>query len=145
MILDAEVLLIDTKSSKPLPFGTLGIHKVRKNFFIFPLTSHCCHTSNPFLPSESSLSRRQRVPFCLRLHLLQWREPHGAVRLSPPHTDTCVPDGTMKATALIQLCTNPKRFSAGVFDGLPPNFILFQLVFLGSPVYGSQTATEKSL
>uniref|UniRef100_A0A3B3I514 DNA ligase n=1 Tax=Oryzias latipes TaxID=8090 RepID=A0A3B3I514_ORYLA len=27
MILDAEVLLIDTKSSKPLPFGTLGIHK----------------------------------------------------------------------------------------------------------------------
>ncbi|XP_041864197.1 DNA ligase 3 [Melanotaenia boesemani] len=27
MILDAEVLLIDTKTSKPLPFGTLGIHK----------------------------------------------------------------------------------------------------------------------
>ncbi|TRY62399.1 hypothetical protein DNTS_031814 [Danionella cerebrum] len=27
MILDAEVLLIDTKSSKPLPFGTLGVHK----------------------------------------------------------------------------------------------------------------------
>lgn len=29
MILDAEVLLIDTKTSKPLPFGTLGVHKVR--------------------------------------------------------------------------------------------------------------------
>lgn len=28
MILDAEVLLIDTQTSKPLPFGTLGIHKV---------------------------------------------------------------------------------------------------------------------
>lgn len=28
MILDAEVLLIDTKTSKPLPFGTLGVHKV---------------------------------------------------------------------------------------------------------------------
>lgn len=29
MILDAEVLLIDTKTSKPLPFGTLGVHKVQ--------------------------------------------------------------------------------------------------------------------
>lgn len=28
MILDAEVLLIDTQTSRPLPFGTLGIHKV---------------------------------------------------------------------------------------------------------------------
>lgn len=28
MILDAEVLLIDTNTSKPLPFGTLGVHKV---------------------------------------------------------------------------------------------------------------------
>ncbi|XP_042298572.1 DNA ligase 3 [Sceloporus undulatus] len=27
MILDAEVLLIDTKTGKPLPFGTLGVHK----------------------------------------------------------------------------------------------------------------------
>nr|XP_032818001.1 DNA ligase 3 [Petromyzon marinus]XP_032818002.1 DNA ligase 3 [Petromyzon marinus]XP_032818003.1 DNA ligase 3 [Petromyzon marinus] len=27
MILDAEVLLIDTSTSKPLPFGTLGVHK----------------------------------------------------------------------------------------------------------------------
>uniref|UniRef100_A0A8C5SP81 DNA ligase n=1 Tax=Laticauda laticaudata TaxID=8630 RepID=A0A8C5SP81_LATLA len=27
MILDAEVLLIDTKIGKPLPFGTLGVHK----------------------------------------------------------------------------------------------------------------------
>uniref|UniRef100_A0A1A8EU21 DNA ligase n=1 Tax=Nothobranchius korthausae TaxID=1143690 RepID=A0A1A8EU21_9TELE len=27
MILDAEVLLIDTTTSKPLPFGTLGVHK----------------------------------------------------------------------------------------------------------------------
>ena len=28
MILDSEVLLIDTKTGKPLPFGTLGVHKV---------------------------------------------------------------------------------------------------------------------
>ena len=27
LILDSEVLLIDTKTSKPLPFGTLGVHK----------------------------------------------------------------------------------------------------------------------
>ncbi|XP_051786734.1 DNA ligase 3 isoform X1 [Erpetoichthys calabaricus] len=27
IILDAEVLLIDTKTGKPLPFGTLGVHK----------------------------------------------------------------------------------------------------------------------
>ncbi len=31
MILDAEVLLIDTKTSKPLPFGSLGVHKVTRN------------------------------------------------------------------------------------------------------------------
>ena len=29
LILDAEVLLVDTNTSKPLPFGTLGVHKVR--------------------------------------------------------------------------------------------------------------------
>lgn len=30
MILDSEVLLIDNKTGKPLPFGTLGVHKVKK-------------------------------------------------------------------------------------------------------------------
>lgn len=28
LILDAEILMIDTKTGQPLPFGTLGIHKV---------------------------------------------------------------------------------------------------------------------
>ena len=28
LILDAEVLLVDNNTSKPLPFGTLGVHKV---------------------------------------------------------------------------------------------------------------------
>lgn len=28
LILDSEVLMIDTNTSKPLPFGTLGVHKV---------------------------------------------------------------------------------------------------------------------
>lgn len=38
LILDAEVLLVDNKTSKPLPFGTLGVHKVRffsLGFFFF--------------------------------------------------------------------------------------------------------------
>lgn len=34
MILDSEVLLIDNKTGKPLPFGTLGVHKVKKIFFV---------------------------------------------------------------------------------------------------------------
>lgn len=28
LILDSEVLMLDTKTQKPLPFGTLGVHKV---------------------------------------------------------------------------------------------------------------------
>lgn len=28
MILDAEVLMVDNKTGQPLPFGTLGVHKV---------------------------------------------------------------------------------------------------------------------
>ena len=41
LILDAEVLLIDTNTSKPLPFGTLGVHKVRDDRRInsFPIFS----------------------------------------------------------------------------------------------------------
>lgn len=29
LILDSEILMIDSNTGKPLPFGTLGIHKVR--------------------------------------------------------------------------------------------------------------------
>lgn len=29
LILDSEILMIDTNTGQPLPFGTLGIHKVR--------------------------------------------------------------------------------------------------------------------
>lgn len=50
MILDAEVLLIDTHSSKPLPFGTLGIHKVSSRSF--PLITRFF---------SSSLSDRSRI------------------------------------------------------------------------------------
>ena len=30
MILDSEVLMVDVKTGDPLPFGTLGVHKVKK-------------------------------------------------------------------------------------------------------------------
>lgn len=33
MILDCEVLMFDVNTNKPLPFGTLGIHKVCISFF----------------------------------------------------------------------------------------------------------------
>lgn len=31
LILDSEVLLVDVKTGKPLPFGSLGVHKVIPN------------------------------------------------------------------------------------------------------------------
>lgn len=34
LILDAEVLMMDTKTGNPLPFGTLGVHKVSSVFSI---------------------------------------------------------------------------------------------------------------
>lgn len=34
MILDSEVLLIDNKTGKPLPFGSLGVHKVN-NIYVY--------------------------------------------------------------------------------------------------------------
>jgi hypothetical protein len=35
LILDSEVLLVDVKTGKPLPFGSLGIHKVIPNSCMF--------------------------------------------------------------------------------------------------------------
>lgn len=43
LILDSEVLMVDNETGQPLPFGTLGIHKVKtlslsrsiSQFFIF--------------------------------------------------------------------------------------------------------------
>lgn len=37
LILDCEVLMIDMSTGNPLPFGTLGIHKVINSFFSFLL------------------------------------------------------------------------------------------------------------
>lgn len=84
MILDAEVLLIDTQTSKPLPFGTLGIHKVPSCSLLLKsppsvFSSFLTDQLSLPVPPESSLSGRQRVPFCIRLYLLQWHKSHGEV------------------------------------------------------------------
>lgn len=55
MILDAEVLLIDTKTSRPLPFGTLGVHKVT---FFHPVTYVFF-----FLTCHFNLSPLRKQPF----------------------------------------------------------------------------------
>lgn len=34
LILDSEVLMVDNETGQPLPFGTLGIHKVRVTNFV---------------------------------------------------------------------------------------------------------------
>lgn len=56
MILDAEVLLIDTRTSKPLPFGTLGVHKVERT------KTRPEHLSRSFSFLSSSLSCAFRKP-----------------------------------------------------------------------------------
>lgn len=81
MILDAEVLLIDTQTSKPLPFGTLGIHKVPSCPLLLkspPRLFSSDQISLP-VPPESSFPGRQRLPLCIRLYLLQRHKPHGEV------------------------------------------------------------------
>lgn len=84
MILDAEVLLIDTETSKPLPFGTLGIHKVPSGSLLLKspprvFSSFLSDQISLPVPPESSLSGRQRLPFCIRLYLLQRHKSHGEV------------------------------------------------------------------
>ena len=37
-VLSVQVLMVDTKTSKPLPFGTLGIHKVSTYSNVFVVT-----------------------------------------------------------------------------------------------------------
>uniref|UniRef100_A0A669BKY4 DNA ligase n=1 Tax=Oreochromis niloticus TaxID=8128 RepID=A0A669BKY4_ORENI len=73
MILDAEVLLIDTKTSKPLPFGTLGVHKVRtlqplhalcfvtQLFFSFSLLDQFLHDNMVEVPNRILFSEMKHV------------------------------------------------------------------------------------
>nr|XP_020454233.1 DNA ligase 3 [Monopterus albus]XP_020454234.1 DNA ligase 3 [Monopterus albus]XP_020454235.1 DNA ligase 3 [Monopterus albus] len=64
MILDAEVLLIDTKTSKPLPFGTLGVHKKAA----FQDANVCLFVFDCIYFNGVSLMER---PLCERRKLLQ--------------------------------------------------------------------------
>jgi DNA ligase-3 len=41
MILDAEVLMVDNKTGKPLPFGTLGVHKAAGSFLVYHPLNDC--------------------------------------------------------------------------------------------------------
>lgn len=61
LILDAEVLLIDTKTDKPLPFGTLGVHKkaqfedAKVGLFIFD----CLHINGENIMDKPIKTRRK--------------------------------------------------------------------------------------
>ncbi|XP_071147828.1 DNA ligase 3-like [Mytilus edulis] len=62
LILDAEVLMVDTKTSKPLPFGSLGVHKKAKFqdaqvcLFIFD----CLHLNGENI-MQKPIKERRRV------------------------------------------------------------------------------------
>ncbi|XP_067393883.1 DNA ligase 3 [Emydura macquarii macquarii] len=63
MILDAEVLLIDNKTGKPLPFGTLGVHKKAA----FQDANVCLFVFDCIYFNDSSLMDR---PLCERRKFL---------------------------------------------------------------------------
>lgn len=72
LILDSEILMIDTKTGQPLPFGTLGIHKVRlfvENGTIFSRILFLKFYLLFRFP-ESRIQGCQCLLICLRLYLL---------------------------------------------------------------------------
>lgn len=69
LILDSEVLMIDSTTGQPLPFGSLGIHKVRTPTNSLPRLPLIFNLF--FLFAESGISGCQRLSVRLRLYLLQ--------------------------------------------------------------------------
>jgi DNA ligase-3 len=61
LILDCEVLLIDTKTSKPLPFGTLGVHKKAafKDANVCLFVFDCIHLNGTSLMDRPIKERRK--------------------------------------------------------------------------------------
>ncbi|XP_078374052.1 DNA ligase 3-like isoform X2 [Oculina patagonica] len=61
LILDSEVLLVDNKTSKPLPFGTLGIHKKSafKDASVCLFIFDCLQFNDENLMKKSVKERRQ--------------------------------------------------------------------------------------
>ena len=61
IILDAEVLLIDTNTGKPLPFGTLGVHKKSafKDANVCLFVFDCLHLNGENLMKKTIMERRK--------------------------------------------------------------------------------------
>ncbi|XP_074662069.1 DNA ligase 3-like isoform X2 [Tubulanus polymorphus] len=61
LILDAEVLLIDTNTGKPLPFGTLGVHKKQafKDANVCLFVFDCVHYNGENLLNKPIKQRRE--------------------------------------------------------------------------------------
>ncbi|KAK3104567.1 hypothetical protein FSP39_005106 [Pinctada imbricata] len=61
LILDAEVLLVDTKTSKPLPFGTLGVHKKAafKDACVCLFVFDCMHLNGENIMNKPIKERRK--------------------------------------------------------------------------------------
>lgn len=61
LILDAEILMIDTKTGKPLPFGTLGIHKKDefKDANVCLFVFDCIYMNGEVLLNKTMKERRE--------------------------------------------------------------------------------------
>ncbi|XP_071445716.1 DNA ligase 3 isoform X2 [Hetaerina americana] len=61
LILDSEILLVDTENGKPLPFGTLGIHKKNafKNASVCLFVFDCLYYNGKSLLNEPIVERRK--------------------------------------------------------------------------------------
>lgn len=61
MILDSEILMVDAKSGKPLPFGTLGIHKKNefKDATVCLFIFDCIYYNGEVLTSKPIKQRKQ--------------------------------------------------------------------------------------
>lgn len=91
MILDSEVLLIDNNTGKPLPFGTLGVHKVLAQDPMCRLcvcTWACCHSEKGIGHFGWSLVLVFELFLNLALHLdsFYWKGPNSQLGWFPLST-----------------------------------------------------------
>lgn len=87
LILDSEVLVVDTDTGKPLPFGTLGKHKKKQQsnaqVWLFLFVRNGCESQiTAILRLKSELKSKCKllgVPFRVRLHHVQRGVAHAKV------------------------------------------------------------------